>query len=335
MESYVGLDLHSKNTYIAILEKGTLKRQYHTRLNNNLSGIVQALESYREDIQGIAVESTYNWYWLVDGLAANGYENRVHLANPAAMKQYDGLKYTDDKHDAFWLAHMLSLGILPTGYIYPEEARAVRDLLRKRTKLVRQHTANLLSSQSLIVRQTGYQLDANNIKKYDTQKLVEILGNKYIVMSADANLKVLQFLQRHIDDIEKTVLCVAKLDDQYKNLISIPGIGTILGTGDINRFKKVGNFSSYCRCASSKRISNNKSKGKGNTKNGNRYLAWAFIEAANFARRYNESLNKYFQRKAARTNKIVATKALANKLARAAYFIMKNQDPFDQGLLIS
>ena len=171
MESYVGMDLHSKNTYVAILEKDTLRRQYHKRLNNNLSGIVQALEPYRESIQGIAVESTYNWYWLVDGLMANGYEGCVHLANPAAMKQYDGLKYTDDKHDAFWLAHMLSLGILPTGYIYPTEGRAVRDLLRKRTKLVRQRTANLLSLQSLIERQTGCQLDANNIKKYDTQKM--------------------------------------------------------------------------------------------------------------------------------------------------------------------
>lgn len=138
-----------------------------------------------------------------------------------------------------------------------------------------------------------------------------------------------------------TPLIFAKLKDEYKNLLTIPGIGNILAltimleVGDINRFKKVGNFSSYCRCASSKRISNNKSKGKGNTKNGNRYLAWAFIEAANCSRRYNESLNKYFQHKAARTNKIIATKALANKLARAAYFIMKNQVPFDQGLLIS
>src|SRR5215469_7954164 len=72
-------------------------------------------------------------------------EYRVHLANPAAMQQYSGLKYTDDDSDARWLAHLLRLGVLPQGYIYPKAARAVRDLLRKRAHLVRQHTANVRS----------------------------------------------------------------------------------------------------------------------------------------------------------------------------------------------
>jgi transposase len=92
---------------------------------------------------GFVVESTYNWYWLVDGLMEAGY--RVHLAHPAAIQQYNGLKYTDDHSDARWLAHLLRLGVLPEGYIYPKAERAVRDLLRKRAHLVRQHTANVLS----------------------------------------------------------------------------------------------------------------------------------------------------------------------------------------------
>ena len=69
---------------------------------------------------------------------------RVHLANPAAMQQYSGLQYTNDHSDARWLAHLLRLGVFPEGYIYPKTERAVRDLLRKRTHLVRQHTANIL-----------------------------------------------------------------------------------------------------------------------------------------------------------------------------------------------
>ena len=76
------------------------------------------------------VESTYNWYWLVDGLMDADY--RVHLANPAAIQQYSGLKYSDDHSDARWLGHLLRLGVLPEGYIYPKADRAVRDLLRKR-----------------------------------------------------------------------------------------------------------------------------------------------------------------------------------------------------------
>ncbi len=66
-----------------------------------------------------AVESTYNWYWLVDGLEEAGY--KLHLTNPSAIQQYEGLKHTDDKWDSFWLAHMLRLGILPEGYIYPKK----------------------------------------------------------------------------------------------------------------------------------------------------------------------------------------------------------------------
>jgi transposase len=117
--------------------------KYQRRLSNDLSRILEELAPYRSAIVGLAVESTFNWYWLVDGLMEEGY--RVHLANPAAMQQNTGLKYTDDDYDARWLAHMLRLGVLPEGYIYPKEERPVRDLLRKRAQMVRFRTANLLS----------------------------------------------------------------------------------------------------------------------------------------------------------------------------------------------
>src|SRR5512139_1313541 len=92
--------------------------------------ISDVLKSFKEEIMGIVVESTYNWYWLVDGLMEEGY--KVHLGNPAAIQQYSGLKHADDQHDAFGLAEMLWLGILPEGYICPREERPVRDLLRER-----------------------------------------------------------------------------------------------------------------------------------------------------------------------------------------------------------
>ena len=101
--------------------------------------ILAEFETYKKELTAIVVESTYNWYWLVDFLMDAGYE--VLLANPAAMQQYKGLKHINDKHDAFWLAHMARLGILPQGYIYPKEDRPVRDLLRKRGHLVRLRTS--------------------------------------------------------------------------------------------------------------------------------------------------------------------------------------------------
>ena len=103
----------------------------------------------------------------------------------------------------------------------------------------------------------------------------------------------------------------------------------VLETGSIDRFAQVGHFASYCRCVDSKRLSNGKKKGEGNTKNGNKYLAWAFVEAANFALRYCPEAKRFYERKKAKTNGIVAIKALAHKLARACYHMLKEGKPFD------
>ena len=113
------------------------------------------------------------------------------------------------------------------------------------------------------------------------------------------------------------------------------GIGEILAltimleAGEIRRFASVGNFASYCRCVGSQKISNGKKKGKGNTKNGNKYLAWAFIEAAHFAIRYNPKIKSFYERKKAKTKIVVALKAVAHKLCRACYHIMRDQVAFD------
>jgi transposase len=338
MGLYAGMDLHSQNTFVGIMEKVSMKRVYQKRIPNNLPQILYEMEPYRGELEGIVVESTYNWYWLVDGLMDAGY-SCVHLANPSAIKQYEGLKHADDKHDAFWLAHMLSLGILPQGYIYPKEERPVRDLLRKRSYLVRQRTSNILSLQSMIERQSGQRVSSNKLKKITEEEIKALLGQEHLVLSAMANILTMRALDQQIRIIEKSVKSAIALRKEFECLLTVTGIGDILAltimleVGDIRRFEKVGNFSSYCRCVSSTRTSNGKNKGKGNSKNGNRYLAWAFIEAANIARRYNVRLNQFYQRKATKKNGIVATKALSNKLARACYYVMRDQVPFKEEML--
>src|SRR2546422_4051037 len=172
MALYAGIDLHANNSVVVVLDEQD-HVVYQRRLRNELAGILAALVPYQGTLQGVVVESTYNWYWLVDGLLEAGY--RVHLANTAAIQQYAGLKYTDDTSDARWLAHLLRLGVLPEGYIYPKAERAVRDLLRKRGQLVRQKTANLLSIQNLLTRNTGVSLSGNRIKQLsmaDLERLV-------------------------------------------------------------------------------------------------------------------------------------------------------------------
>jgi transposase len=332
MVSFAGIDLHSNNNYIGIIDE-TGKRLFKKKIDNDLDLILRTLEPFRNALKGVVIESTFNWYWLVDGLMEAGY--RVHLANPAAIKQYTGLKYSDDSSDALWLAEMLRLSILPEGYIYPRETRAVRDLLRKRMVLVRHRTALLLSIKGMISNCSGIRVSRNELKCLDYEKLEQLLVLPSQVMSAHSLNEVVLIMTEQIDKIEKSVLKEVKMQKGFRKLMTVSGIGNILGitimleTGDIGRFKNVGDYSSYCRQVPTKKLSNGKSKGSGNKKNGNRYLAWAFVEASHFMRRYNSNARKWYQKKAAKKGPIVATKALGNKIARACYFIMRDQVVFE------
>jgi transposase len=290
MKLYGAIDLHSNNNVPVLIDEQD-QVVYQKRLPNDRPLIAQQLTGYRDRLQGIVVESTYNWYWLVDGLMEQGH--RVHLANTAAIQQYEGLKYTDDHSDARWLAHILRLGVLPQGYIYPKQERAVRDLLRKRSQLVRQRTTNLLSIQNLITRNTGRSMNSNRIKTLDAEQVDELLPNPDLALAVKANLALMQCADEQIANLERAVRDRVKLRPEFSFLKTVPGIGQTLAltimleTGDIGRFGGVGNYASYCRCVGSQKLSNGKRKGSGNTKNGNKYLSWAFIEAAHFAIRFS------------------------------------------------
>jgi transposase len=333
MKAYAGIDLHSSNNYIGIINEQD-QRLFGKRFPNDLRNILMALEPFKGELDGVVVESTYNWYWLVDGLQENGYA--VHLANPSAVKQYEGLKYTDDQWDAFWLAHMLRLGILPEGYIYPKQQRDVRDLLRRRLLYVQNRTSHILSFQSMVTRNLGIRISNNGVKQMTQEKAREMFMSPSLKFAAEKSIAAIGFLDATIKQIEKEILSRIKLRKEFELLQTIPGIGKILAltimleVGDINRFEKVGNYSSYCRCVNSRRMSNGKKKGENNRKNGNKYLSWAYVEAANFAIRYCPEARRFHQRKKAERNGIVAIKALSNKIARASYYIMRDQVAFHE-----
>src|SRR6516165_11935393 len=158
---YCGIDLHSNNS-VVIVSDDEDRIVLQKRLANDLGQIRGALEPHREELAGIVVESTYNWYFLVDGLMDAGY--RVHLAHPSAIKKYEGLKYSGDFADAAYLAQLLRLGLLPEGYIYPRAERAGRDLARKRMQLVRCRTAQILSIENIVARQTGSRMKSEVVK---------------------------------------------------------------------------------------------------------------------------------------------------------------------------
>ena len=252
-----------------------------------------------------------------------------------AIQQYDGLKYRDDASDARWLAKLLRLGQLPEGYIYPRTERAIRDLLRKRSQLVRQATMNLLSIQNLFARNRGEGINANRVKQLTPETVDAAFEEPNVALAVKSNVKVLDCLLEQISVLEAAVHDQVKLRQGYRKLLTVPGIGKILAqtimleTGDISRFREVGHYVSYGRLVGSSHLTNGKRKGSGNTKNGNAFLCWAFIEAANFAIRYSETIRRYYQRKQARTKRIVALKAVAHKLARACYHMIREDVAFD------
>jgi transposase len=335
MKLYCGIDLHSNNHYLTLIDERD-RRVLEKRLPNDLSTTLKTLKPYRAKIAGIAVESTFNWYWIVDGLMDAGYS--LKLVNPAKARQYEGLKHTDDRHDAFWIAHQMRLGILPTGYIYPKEQRAVRDLLRVRRRLVRQRTTHILTTQSTFWRHTAMKLSSKVIvgeKKVPWPHL----PNANDELGVEAHRAAIEVLNTQIERIEKTVLETLKPRADYRMLLTVNGIGEVIAwtivleSGDLKRFKNVGHFASYARCVDSKRTSNEKKKGEGNVKNGNAYLAWAFFEAAHFAIQYLPAAERFYEKKAAQRNPILALKALSHKLARACYYVMRDRVPFDPARL--
>lgn len=332
MELYAGIDLHSSNNYLGIITSDN-RRIFGKRLPNRIETISLALEPFRQNLSGIAVESTYNWYWLIDGLQSRGY--KMHLANPSAIQQYEGLKHTDDKWDSFWLAHMLNLGILPQGYIYPQKRRPIRDLMRRRLKFVSQRTSHILSLQSMFTRHLAMQLNGNEIKKLTPNDIDKLFNDPFSALTAKNSISAIEFLESKIKQIEQVILKETKLDNQYEVITSMPGVGKVLGltimleADDFSRFSSPGKYASYCRCVKSEKISNKKKKGQGNRKNGNKYLSWAYVEAAHLIIRFCPEANQFYKRKKSKTNGAVATKALANKLARATYCMVRDQTHFN------
>jgi transposase len=257
----------------------------------------------------------------------------------SAIKQYEGLKQIDDKRSAFWLANLLRLGILPTGYIYPKEERPTRDLLRKRLHLVRHRTSHILSVKNILARNLGLRMKSEDVKKLEDPEVKRFFPDKEMQTAVLASVGLIRHLEVEISGIERMITKKLKIRKEFAKLMTVPGIGKILTltimleVGNIRRFPTVGDYSSYCRCVKSIRTSAGKIIGYGNRKNGNKYLSWAYIEAAHAARRFHETVRAFYEKKMARTNRIVAIKALSHKLTRASYYVLRDQVDYDPARL--
>jgi transposase len=188
---------------------------------------------------------------------------------------------------------------------------------------------------NLIARDLGAHASGNEIKRWHVEEIdaMPLLVEQRLALKA--NLTIMQCMDEQITTLERCILVKAKLRKDYQALTTVSGIGEVLAmtialeTGDVSRFASPGNFASYARTVDSRRESNGKKKGEGNAKCGNKHLAWAFIEAAHFAVRYDTTIKRWYQKKCATRLSVIAIKAVAHKLARACYHVMKDGRAFE------
>jgi transposase len=194
----------------------------------------------------------------------------------------------------------------------------------------------------MVHRNCGVKVKTGDMKRL-TEDLVSPFLNRdeALLLAGKTSKEVIDCLSRQIDKIERWALNRLRREGVFIRLVTLPGVGDILGmtilleTGPVSRFREVGNYASYCRKVSSQWTSNDKVKGRGNIKNGNKYLAWAFSEASEHARRNNEACRRFYDRKLRQTNTKVAHNALAHKLARAAYYILKDHVSYEEEKMFS
>ncbi|QLE97782.1 IS110 family transposase [Neptunomonas phycophila] len=336
---YCGIDLHARSLYVCIIDHDG-KTLLHKEISANPESLYRLIEPYIDDLV-VGVECMHCWYWVADFCEDHG----IHfiLGHALYMKAIHGGKTKNDRIDSYKIAKLMRGGNFPLAYVYPREMRATRDLLRRRTRIVR-HGADL---KAHIVNTTSqYNLPPNkvNLKNVSARdQLKSTFQNPEAQLNIDLDLNILECYHRELSKLEWHLEQQAKHHNPvcFSLLRSIPGVGRILALtilyeiGDIQRFESVQNFASYSRLVKCKAESAGKTYGTQGNKIGNAHLKWAFSEAAVLFLRGNPDAQKYLQRLQKRMNKAKALSAQAHKLGRAVYFMLKQEKVFDENKFLA
>jgi transposase len=335
---YCGIDLHTRTMYLCVLGRdGAIL--LHKNMAARPEALLAALAPYREDIV-IAVECLYTWYWVADLCAREGMA--FVLGHALYMKAIHGGKAKNDRVDAHKIAVLLRGNMIPMAYVYPEEMRATRDLLRRRM-YISHHRAELIRH----VQQTNSQYNLPDIPKKlayraNREGVAERFADASARKSVEADLALMGFHDQLLNELELHIIRTAKSHDPntYLRLQTVPGIGKILALvilyeiHDISRFPTVQDFASYCRLVKPARESAGKVKGHSHSKIGNAHLKWAFSEAAVLFLRLNPEGQKYIARLERKHGKPKALTILAHKLGRAVYYMLKRKESFDMKIFM-
>jgi len=331
---YCGIDLHARILYVCIIDQeGNIC--IHKEIPANPDALYQILEPYIGNIV-VGVECMHCWYWVSDFCQLIAVD--FILGHALYMKAIHGGKAKNDRIDSYKIAKLIRGGNFPLAYNYPKEMRATRDLLRRRTKIVR-HGANLKAHVANTTSQYNLPPNKVNLKNICArEQLKTAFPDKVVQRNIDLDMVLLDCYAKELSKVEWFIEQQAKQHNPvYLHLLkSISGVGRILSltiiyeVGDISRFKTVQKFASYARLVKCKAESAGKSYGTQGNKIGNAHLKWAFSEAAVLYLRGNEKAQHYLLKLQKRMSKAKALSALAHKLGRCIYFMLKNETVFDE-----
>jgi len=339
MKFYCGIDLSARDCHICVIDE-RVKIVWEQKVRNDIERITKLLMPLKANLQ-IVVESTFNWYWLVDGLRAAGFD--VVLAHTFGLYLITKAKVKTDRRDAFSLAKLLLTGVIPKAYIYPAETRPVRDLLRRRIQLVQRRAGEYGSLRRLLLRQGILSSKPSEIKTADEADLEQWFEHPFLRMSASQELKRIALYSEQIAEMESTILALAVKEQAYERLQKLPGVRQIVAliilyeVGEISRFANVKVFSSYCRVVMGLAQSGKVTRRGRARKQGNHYLKWALSQAAVHAVRWHPRVRRYYERQMkrhqGRQRKLVVYNIIAHKLAQAAFHVLKERCEYREELL--
>ncbi len=330
---YCGIDLHARTMYVCIV-----KHDGEIMLHRNMKAapdlFLKAIAPYREGLV-VAVECIFTWYWLADLCAQEGIS--FVLGHALSMKAIHGGKAKNDKIDSHKIAVLLRGGMLPQAYVYPAQMRATRDLLRRRTHLMRKRAELLAHVQNTNSQYNLPEIGKKIAYKANREGVAERFADPAVQKSIEVDLALSTYYDQLLGDVELAIVKAAKHHDANTLYLlqTVPGIGKILSLvllyeiHDIDRFPTVQDFVSYCRLVKCAKESAGKRLGTSGKKIGNAHLKWAFSEAAALFLRNNPVGQKYLARLEKKHDKGKALTILAHKLARAVYYMLKRQTAFD------
>ena len=331
-EFYCGVDLHTRKMYLCVLDREGNKR-LHRNMRAKPDDFLRAIKPFRDEVV-IGVECMFTWYWLADLCLDEGLD--FILGHALYMKAIHGGKKKDDKIDSEKIARLMRGGTFPLSYVYPREMRATRDLLRRRTFLMRRRS-ELLTHVQLVNHQYNLDPFEKRLQSVCNRDVLDRFEQDSTRHNVEADLEMIGHYDKLLRRLELNVLRQAKLQDPQARFLlqTIPGVGNILSLvllyelHTISRFASVGDFLSYARLVTPKHTSDGKVTGGGGAKIGNAHLKWAFSEIVPAMIRECDQAKQFIARKEKKHGKSRAMTMLARKTARAVYQMLKRKEAFD------